>query len=129
MREFAPRLPAAGTIYDYCIDAEKLEWQPWEARLPSASRQAALRLITHADLRRKSLQTNRCSFDALRGFVGTCRGMQQTPQHRIAVPTIGMQRTLHVAAALVAAGSHVLLAGPAGVLRSSNAGDLFVAKA
>lgn len=45
-----------------------------------------------------------------------CRGMQQTPQHRIAVPTVSMQRTWHVTAALVAAGSHVLLAGSAGVL-------------
>ena len=41
--------------------------------------------------------------------------MQQTPQHRIAVPTVGMQRAWHVAAALVAAGAHVLLAGPPGV--------------
>ena len=50
-----------------------------------------------------------------------CRGMQQTPQHRIAVPTVGMHRTWHVAAALVAAGAHVLLAGPPGVLEHLNA--------
>lgn len=42
MREFAHQLPSAGTIFDYCIDAGKLEWQLWEARLPSASRQAVL---------------------------------------------------------------------------------------
>lgn len=46
-----------------------------------------------------------------------CRGMQHTPQHRIAVPTVGMQRACHVAAALVAAGAHVLLAGPPGAQR------------
>ena len=45
---------------------------------------------------------------------GTCRGMQQTPQHLIAVPTVGLHRTWHVADALVAAGAHVLLAGPSG---------------
>jgi hypothetical protein len=38
MRSFMPRLPAAGTVFDYCVDVDLRAWQPWEARLPAAFR-------------------------------------------------------------------------------------------
>ncbi|KAK9846646.1 hypothetical protein WJX81_008333 [Elliptochloris bilobata] len=89
MRELVPRLPTPGTIFDYCIDVEKLAWQPWEARLPAAFRVP-----------------------------------QQTPLHRVVVPTVDTLRVRHVAAALIAAGAHVLLVGPTGIGKSVVAGAL-----
>ena len=73
MREFAPRLPSAGTIFDYCIDAGKLEWQLWEARLPSGSRQAVLSFSQTCRLKRQTLQSFKIPFMLLASVVNTLR--------------------------------------------------------
>ena len=71
MREFAPRLPSAGTIFDFCIDAGKLEWQLWEARLPSASRQAVLSFTQTCRLERADLAKHYCSLRLLARLFST----------------------------------------------------------
>ena len=41
---------------------------------------------------------------------------QGIPTHRVVVPTVGTLRTRYVAGALMNAGAHVLLIGPAGAV-------------